>query len=206
MKITLNKLSKRYGSQWIFKDVDFQFLNHGKYAIVGSNGAGKSTLLKILIAKIPYTKGGIQYESNDGVQINPEDIYSRISIATTSMSLIEEFSLLEIVQFHIKFRKPIDDLSCDEIIEILELAGEKKKLISNFSSGMMQRLKIGLAILTASDILVLDEPGANLDEAAKSWFIDLLRKYLNNRMLIIASNESSDLIMCDQELNLSEFE
>ena len=203
MKITLNKLSKRYGSQWIFKDVDFEFLDQGKYAIVGSNGSGKSTLLRILIAKIPFTKGHIRYETNDGVQVNPEEIYSKISVATTSMSLIEEFNLLELVQFHIKFRKPIDGISSDEILEILELSDEKKKLVSNFSSGMKQRLKIGLAILTESEILVLDEPGANLDEAAKSWFLNLLHKYLNKRMLVIASNESSDLIMCDQELNLS---
>ena len=70
---------------------------------------------------------------------------------------------------------------------------------------MMQRLKIGLAILTESEILVLDEPGANLDEEAKSWFLNLLKNYLNSRLLLIASNESSDLTMCDRELNLSNF-
>jgi ABC-type multidrug transport system ATPase subunit len=70
---------------------------------------------------------------------------------------------------------------------------------------MKQRLKIGLAILSQSSVLVLDEPGANLDAPSKQWFQSMLAEYLGQRILIIASNDPEDYKICDQFLDISEF-
>lgn len=197
MNIKLENISKKFGTQWVFKDLNYLFEEGKKYALIGPNGSGKSTLLKIIIAKIPFTKGKIIYTNSTNKNVNAEDFFKYTSIATTSMSLIEEFSLEELLKFHFKFRKSIHQYSTSEILKILDLEKEKTKFISNFSSGMKQRLKIGLAILTESNVLILDEPGANLDDVAKLWYKTLLSDYLGGRMLIIASNEKSDYEMCD---------
>ncbi|WP_235296846.1 ABC transporter ATP-binding protein [Portibacter marinus] len=202
MDIILENISKRYGSQWIFRNIDYRFTEQGRYAIIGSNGAGKSTLLQVVVGKIPFTKGEISYQTKDG-PINVDQVFRKFSIATTAMALIEEFSLEEIVRFHFRFRKPIGDLELDELLNISELKKESKKYIRDFSSGMKQRLKLVLAVLTESEVVILDEPGANLDEASKLWYQRLLNDWLGERTLIVASNEAEDYKLCDQFLDLS---
>ena len=202
MNILLDKVSKRYGSQWIFRNVDYSFEEGYRYAITGSNGAGKSTLLNILVGKTPYTKGKINYLKDDK-KIGLDDVYQYFSIATTSMNLIEEFTLEELVKFHFRFRKSISMINTQEVVALLELANEKKKFIHNFSSGMRQRLKIGLAVLSDSDVVVLDEPGANLDDKSKIWFQMLINEYIGDRTLIIASNEAQDYKSCQHILDLA---
>ncbi len=204
MEIKLEGISKKYGSQWVFKDIQYHFKPNRKYALIGSNGAGKSTLINIIIGKIPSTRGEVSYKF-EGAPISVDHFYKHLSIATTSMSLIEEFSLRELLHFHFKFRKPIKGITRDNIIDLLQLKKESRKYISNFSSGMKQRLKIGLALLTDSNILILDEPGSNLDEKSKEWYQELLMKFLGDRLLIIASNEKDDYRICDDMIDLSEF-
>lgn len=205
MEIILDNISKKFGNQWVIKNLSFHFREHHKYAVIGANGSGKSTLLQIIISKIPFSKGKLQYFKSQNTEISPQDIYKHVTIATTAMNLIEEFTLNELLDFHFQFKKPIIDGSRKEILKIIQLENEGKKLISNFSSGMKQRLKIGLALLTDSDIVIFDEPGANLDEAAKLWYHELIEKYLNNRMLIVASNEITDYKMCSEYVNLGDY-
>ena len=204
MEINLEKVSKRYGARWIFKDLSFRFQEGGKYGLLGPNGSGKSTLLNIIVAKTPYTKGNITY-SRAGKSITIDNVYREVSIATTSMSVIEEFTLEELIKFHFRFRVPIQNINLSEIYQLLDLEKERKKMISNFSSGMKQRLKIGLALFSDSSVLLLDEPGATLDEKSKKWYQENLAKYLNRRSLIIASNEARDYEICSDFLNISDF-
>ena len=205
MEIIIENLAKRFGRQWIFRNLNYTFSPKEKYAITGSNGSGKSTLLQVILAKIPYTNGELSFKTDDGKSINKDDAYKYFSIATTSMNLIDEFKLFEILKFHFKFRKSINGLSSNEILDILNLEKEKNKFIGNFSSGMKQRLKLGLAVLTDSDVVVLDEPGSNLDENAKKWYAELIKTYIGDRMLIVASNEIRDFEMCNKELNIESF-
>lgn len=205
MEIEVKGVSKKYGSRWVFRDMNYHFHSGEKYALTGSNGAGKSTFLNIIVGKIPFTKGSIKYLDSQGSKVAVDDLYKHLSIATTSMNLIEEFKLAELIKFHFKFREEISQGIEKNFLEIIELQKEQKKFIKDFSSGMKQRLKIGLAILTNSDLLVLDEPGANLDEDAKEWYKDLLSKHTQNRTLIIASNDPQDYEICKHQVNIGDF-
>lgn len=204
MKISIEGLGKKFGSRWIFRNIDMELTSPNRYALVGHNGAGKSTFLNVITSKIPTTKGTIKYEKQ-GKTISTDHIYRSMSVATTSMQLIEEFTLLEHITFHLKFRKVYNDISALDIIKLLELKSEKGKLISNFSSGMKQRVKIGLAILTISDILILDEPGSNLDVKSKEWYQKMMSEYMQERLVIVASNEESDYSMCNERIDISEY-
>lgn len=204
MEIVLENLAKRYGSQWVFRNLDYHFKPGQNYALIGSNGAGKSTLLEIITGKIPYTKGKVSHYS-DEVLLSEDVLFRHFSIATTSMALIEELTLEEAVKFHVRFRPFIDSISSDDFLGLLELMEERKKYVHQFSSGMKQRLKLGFAILTESTAIILDEPGANLDEKSKTWFQDLLQEYKKDRLLIIASNDAEDYRMCNNYLDLKDF-
>jgi len=187
MKIVAAQLGKRFNREWIFKNFDFSFKQGDCFAIVGPNGSGKSTLMQVLWGQVPPSKGAVSY-FHDEINIQPEDFYRFLSIATPYMELIEEFTLQEMIQFHFKFKGILNGLSLPELMELMELDNARNKYISNFSSGMRQRLKLGLAFFSDSRVLFLDEPTTNLDKKAIAWYKRNLSKAMESRLVIIASN------------------
>jgi ABC-type multidrug transport system ATPase subunit len=187
MKIITSNLGKRFNREWIVRNFTFEFEDRKTYALVGPNGSGKSTLLQILWGQMPASEGSVQYLSEKG-PIPLSEVYQSISIATPYMDLIDEFTLHEMVAFHFSFKPIRDKKTIEEAIEKMGLAHAKQKLISNFSSGMRQRLKLGLAFHTQSDILFLDEPTTNLDNKAIDWYWQNLTPLLSNSLIVIASN------------------
>ena len=78
------------------------------------------------------------------------------------------------------------------------------KPVRNFSSGMKQRLKLALAILSDTPLLLLDEPASNLDAQAVEWMQDLLQEHVADRTLLVASNRQAvEVGLCSFTLQLS---
>ncbi|WP_332913584.1 ABC transporter ATP-binding protein [Algoriphagus boritolerans] len=132
-------------------------------AITGGNGSGKSTLLKCISGAIPFSSGKITFES-DKKLIPETDWYKHLAISAPYLELPEEFSLLELVNFHFKFKNPLNQIQPKELIEILYLDQHASKPVSQFSSGMKQRLKLGIALFSDVPVILLDEPTSNLDK------------------------------------------
>ncbi len=191
MRIIVKNLSKRFNREWIFKDFSYQFTSPNTYALVGPNGSGKSTLLQILWGQMLASQGTISYE-NDGVEIPNDQVYRHIAIATPYMDLIDEFTLTEMVKFHFKFKKTRSNLTIEEVVGLLELAPAKDKMISNFSSGMKQRLKLGLAFYSQADALFLDEPTTNLDRKSIEWYQRHREQLPDKTLVLIASNQEHE--------------
>ncbi|MEP2667675.1 MAG: ATP-binding cassette domain-containing protein [Cyclobacteriaceae bacterium] len=187
MKIVAENLGKRFNREWIFKKLNFAFEQGSSYAIVGPNGSGKSTLMQVLWGQVPASTGSLNY-SIQNTTIPEEEAYKQVSIATPYMDLIEEFTLTEMVQFHFKFKPIAKNLSIGALTDLMELSHAQNKLISNFSSGMKQRLKLGLAFFSDTSVLFLDEPTTNLDKRAIEWYQVKLREYGASRLVLIASN------------------
>lgn len=187
MKIVAENLGKRFNREWIFKKLNFTFEAANTYAIIGPNGSGKSTLMQVLWGQVPQSSGNLLYSFN-GMVIPLENCFEYVSIATPYMELIEEFTLMEMVQFHFKFKKPINNFSSEELIDQMALGHATQKPISNFSSGMKQRLKLGLAFFSDTKVLFLDEPTSNLDKRSIEWYQVNLKKWSESRLTLIASN------------------
>jgi ABC-type multidrug transport system ATPase subunit len=204
MEIILNNIGKRFLYDWIFREVTLSFEKTNRYAILGSNGSGKSTLLKVLSGHLSPSKGSIEYQL-DGKMIDRDDIYKYLSFTSPYIDLIEEFTLLETVRFHQQFKPFIDDIGAMDFIKLIELEKAKDKEVRFFSSGMKQRLKLGLAICSNTSLLLLDEPTATLDEKSADWFHQLLEKYSKNRLIIIASNEERDVASCQKRISILDY-
>jgi len=189
--INVEKLSKRYNREWIFKNLNYTFQSGKTYAITGPNGSGKSTLLQILWGQLPQTSGLVNYSSLNNT-IPTEEVFNLVSIATPYMDLIEEFTLEEQIKFHFRMRTMRDGYTVESIMDKLYLAPAKDKPISNFSSGMKQRLKLGLAFYTKATALFLDEPGTNLDEQALNWYQENLKQLPSELLVFIATNQSHE--------------
>ncbi len=191
MKITAEKLGKRFNREWIFRNLDFTFEQGNTYAITGPNGSGKSTLLQILWGQLPQSTGVIKYELY-GKEIPPSEIFKHLSIATPYMDLIDELTLIEMVNFHFKFKKIRGNSSAEEMIKQMELTHASHKLISNFSSGMRQRLKLALAFYADTPLIFLDEPSINLDKKSTHWYLDNLMAIPKECLVFIASNQEHE--------------
>lgn len=205
MDILLQQVGKRYKFEWIFKKMNYTFETGGRYAILGPNGAGKSTLLRILSGHLSPTKGKVTFKVADKM-IRSSDVYTHISYAAPYIELIEELTLKEALAFHGKFKPFILDIKVDEVMDIIHLpSSATNKEIRFFSSGMKQRVKLAISILTKSSLILLDEPTTNLDKQGMDWYISLVENYANARTLIVASNEERDYSFCDKSLNILDY-
>jgi len=191
MRIIVKNLSKRFNREWIFKDLTYHFSSPNTYALIGPNGSGKSTLLQILWGQMLASQGSISYEK-DGRELPTDQVYKHIAIATPYMDLIDEFTLIEMVRFHFKFKKTRNNLTLEELVELIELPHAKDKMISNFSSGMKQRLKLGLAFYSQADALFLDEPTTNLDRKSIEWYQRHREQLPDKTLIFIASNQDHE--------------
>ena len=80
-----------------------------------------------------------------------------------------------------------------------------RKKVEELSSGMKQRLKLILSIMSQSSVILLDEPGSNLDDDGKQWFEELLKPRIKDHIVIIASNEESDLRLAQHLIKITDY-
>jgi ABC-type multidrug transport system ATPase subunit len=204
MEIITENLGKKFVRDWIFKQFNFHFLPQKSYAITGPNGSGKSTLLQIIAGIMPHTQGKIRYLSGKH-PVSQEFLYQSISIATPYMELIEEFTLQELYDFHIKFRKPRQPQTAAEFAAYLSLSSSLKKEIRHFSSGMKQKIKLGLAFSFSAELILLDEPTINLDAAGIDWYLRQVQCMAGNATLVICSNQPYEYAFCDEIIDIECF-
>lgn len=201
MEIVAESIYKRFLHTWIIRDFNFRFHSKLRYGVAGLNGVGKSTLLQMLAGIIPVSKGKIKYIDSDKV-LEESKWYEQICFAAPYAELYDYMNISELVNHHLVFKKFQNDLRAEEFIRLCYLQGHENKLIKSYSSGMKQRLKLGLSIISESKVLFLDEPQSNLDELAKSWYRNILDEYTKDKIVIIASNENDDFNMVQKIIRL----
>src|SRR5208283_5526403 len=163
--LSVESLSKVFNRRIIFENIAFSMMERQSMAITGKNGSGKSTLAKILCGLLSPSKGRIVC-SIDGTRIDPAKMYQHIGFVSPYITMYEEFSGLENLTVFSRIRN-LDNGSREDPEELLKTFGiyeRRNDEVRTYSSGMKQRLKYAAALLHRPEILVLDEPTANLDE------------------------------------------
>ena len=205
MEITLNQIGKRFNFNWIFKGVSVQIRANEPWVILGSNGSGKSTFLSILAGASIPSDGEIQWKLNNSI-VEETSIYQYVSIAAPYLELIEELTLQEHLNFHFSVKPLIQGVSKKDLLGIVGLEKAADRRISYFSSGMRQRLKLALAILSDTDVLLLDEPLSNLDNKAATWYADLIKQFGKDRVIVVCSNhQQEEYAFCKHSLSIEDF-
>lgn len=204
MHIILEQIGRRFNREWIFKKIDFSFKSGQSYAILGINGSGKSTLLQVISGSLSPSTGKLLYTLNDK-EISVESVFKELSIAAPYLELIEEFSLIEVLNFHFQFKKRMDNLTNEDLIALLNMDASKNKQLKYFSSGMKQRVKLVLAFCAATPLLLLDEPTSNLDEQGVDWYKELVTRFTRNKLVIVCSNQAHEYDFCTHQLNIADY-
>jgi ABC-type multidrug transport system ATPase subunit len=204
LEIKLSEAGKRYQYEWIFRNLSLQIPSCTKVAIIGSNGSGKSTFLRCLSGQIPLTEGQVVYSWKEKPVLE-QDIYRILTISAPYLELPEEYTLKELLDFHFKFKNIIRGFDLRELPHVMYLEKSLNKQILYFSSGMKQRLKLGLCFFSDSPLLLLDEPASNLDQKGLEWYQDLIKHYGSDKTIFICSNDPREYSFCDEILNIEDY-
>lgn len=205
MIITLDDIGRRYSREWIFRHLNYAFHAPNAYAILGPNGSGKSTLIRVLMAALSASEGSIVYRLSNQT-ISPDEIHQHLTLAAPYMDLIEEFTLLETLDFHFRFKPLLPGYGRKDLLEVLDFPqSAQHRGIKFFSSGMKQRLKLLLACFSDTAVLLLDEPTSNLDRQGEDWYGQLIQETRKERLLIIGSNQQAEYAMCNQHLQILDY-
>jgi ABC-type multidrug transport system ATPase subunit len=156
----------------------------------------------MLCGHLSPTRGTLSFRS-DGKVLSIEELCSRISYAAPYIELVEEFTLSETLDFHRRFQPFRDGIRPSDIMDRLGFArSTAQKEVRFFSSGMKQRLKLALALLSDTPVVLLDEPTTNLDRQGVEWYLTLIGSFVSDRLVVVASNVPEDYRFCDQVLDL----
>ncbi|HEY42800.1 MAG TPA: ABC transporter ATP-binding protein [Anaerolineae bacterium] len=181
--INTHSLSKSYKDVEALKSLDLKVAKNSIFGFLGPNGAGKTTTIKLLLGLIRPTSGGGSVFGHDILRDNVE-IRKRIGYLAQNPSYYKHMTARETLRFRARFfyTGPKDALE-NRIAETLEMAGLTNKAdrpIKGFSGGELQRLGIAQAQVNHPDLLILDEPAANLDPGGRRDVLEVmerLRKY-----------------------------
>lgn len=203
--VQLNNLIKYFGRRLIFDGINYSFTSRNIYGISGPNGSGKSTLVKIIANLISPTRGKIGHKLGNRI-IEPEELHNYLGFVSPYLFLYDEFTAEENLSYScsirgIKFNKE----RSDHLLSQLNLFDRKKDLVRGYSSGMKQRLKFIFALLHEPQLIILDEPTSNLDNPGKEVVYRIIAEESKMNLVVIASNEETDLNLCSEVIELEKF-
>ena len=110
--------------------------------------------------------------------------------------------LREFIDFHFKFKKLKNNISPVDLPAIFKLEKALNKYIKNFSTGMKQRVKLGVAFYTDTPMLLLDEPATNLDKAGIDWYMEEVEKVIEEKMIFVCSNRKDEYSFCSSFIDI----
>jgi heme exporter protein A len=203
--LSLNNVQKVFGRRLIFKDINLTLTDGKVYGLSGKNGSGKSTLAKIIAGIISTTSGKIKHSLN-GNEIKLEELHDHLGFVSPYLVLYDEFTALENLEFFAKIRgNKFSEENAKQLLTDFQLGDRGNDELRGYSSGMKQRMKFIFALMHSPQLLIFDEPTSNLDEAGKAIVYNTIKEKLNENLVIVASNESSDLALCDEIIEIEKY-
>ena len=172
----------------------------GRFTLItGDSGIGKSTLLGIIAGLIRPTSGKVFYDDKE-ITVSNDDELSKIrnahlGIVTQESDLIPYLTLEDNIRltYEINNRgKVLDDSSFDEVLNALGLSELKSSYPSEMSGGEIKRAAVARALLIDPEVIIMDEPTANLDRKNVRNVLRLLRMYSDKGSTVIISSHEEE--------------
>jgi ABC-type multidrug transport system ATPase subunit len=205
MEIVLTGIAKHFGREIVLQGLSCRIGTGTRTAILGPNGSGKSTLLQLLGGALVPTQGTITHHIN-GSCLAVDAVYPHVALASPYLGLYEDLSLEQTLDLHFRMKRPLPGLTVHDVARSAYLDHALRKPVAHFSSGMKQRLKLALAIMSDTALLLLDEPASNLDAEAVDWFRTALRTHVAQRTLVIASNaQAVEHDLCTATIDITQY-
>ena len=193
MNVRFEHISKKYGTKYALKDFSATLTN-GVYGLLGTNGAGKTTLINAFMGIIP-AQGEI-FIDDTNIRTMGADFLGNIGYLPQYPKFYKDFTVLEFLRYMCVLKdipKDVGEQRITDLLETVNLTEASSKKVGALSGGMRQRLGIAQAMLSDPGILILDEPTAGLDPRERIRFRNLISKFAENRIVILATHIVSDI-------------
>ena len=204
IEITFSSIEKKYGGRSLYHNLSGHILPGQCTCLTGSNGSGKSTFLKIIAGLLRPSGGNITYLEN-GSELSREVVREKIASAAPDMQLYGNLTAAENLHFFASMSNIC--LSSAEISAILSqtgLSGAEGKTVHSFSTGMKQKLKLGLLLATRRTVWLLDEPSSNLDAAGRETVRRLIAEGKEKQYtILLATNDPTEEAYGDAIIHIS---
>ncbi|MBN2226530.1 MAG: ABC transporter ATP-binding protein [candidate division Zixibacteria bacterium] len=197
IELEVTQLTKRFGRRRVFGDVSFALKPGQSLAVTGPNGSGKSTLLRLLTGLSLPTAGKVIY-TEDGKTLGFEHYRRKVAMVAPYLALYGALTAGENLHFlaRVDGRK-VSDTDIEAVLHKVGLDGRGGDYVGAYSSGMQQRLKYAAAMLREPEVLLVDEPSANLDDTGKKAVFDIIAAYRKQAIVVIATNEKEEYSLAD---------
>lgn len=204
----ISNISVKRGSKQILKNVNIH-IHCGKLTvIIGKNGAGKSTLLKAILGEIPH-EGSITFKNknNEEKKIKIGYVSQKLDLENSPITvydMVASFSsnkptfLFKSKKLYEKIKEHLKDFGADNLID---------RKVNRLSGGELQRVMLGMAMMSKPDLLILDEPISGIDKNGKEQFYKKIYdlKKSNDMAIILVSHDfeyvkkyADDVILLNQ--------
>lgn len=190
--IDIKEVTKIFGSQKILDSVSLNVKAGEKIAILGQNGAGKSSLMRIILGEFVPNGGSVAIKGVNTLKDRKEALKFISFVPQTPPPL--KFSLRELCEFVCKSSNvKFEDIEKFSKLLELDLHANLNKSFYKLSGGMKQKMLIAIAFAKDSEILMFDEPTANLDVKARESFKNLLDNFTQNKTLVFISHRIDEI-------------
>lgn len=200
--IDLRSVSFRYRQDWVLQDISFRIERGGFIGVIGPNGSGKSTLLKILCRLLLPQQGEVLMNVTPLKDMKQGEIARKIAVVPQEAYSLFPFRVVEIVLMgrspylgHLMFEGARDLEIARKAMELTEVLDIGERAIDELSGGERKRVFIARALAQEPEIILLDEPTANLDIHHQVDFLDLI--------LGLNREKGLTIIMASHDLNLA---
>ena len=203
--IELRAVSFRYRKDWILHEITFQVTSAAFVGVIGPNGSGKTTLLKLIGRLLSPQRGEVRFRGTPLETMDPREIAKRIAVVPQETYFLFPFRVLEVVLTgrsphlgHRLFESPKDLEIAQKAMAWTETLSLAERPIDELSGGEKKRVLIARALAQEPDLILLDEPTANLDIHHQVDFLRLI--------LTLNREQGVTVVMASHDMNIaSEF-
>ncbi len=194
--VTTTGLTRRFGEFTAVQDVNLTVAPGQFFGFLGPNGAGKSTTIKMLTGLLAPTSGSIQILGLDAIT-NPIEVKRQIGVVPEGLALFGRLTAAEYLRF-VGRMYGLDSATTGarttELLDFMGLAGETRKLITDFSHGMQKKLALAAAVIHGPRILFLDEPFEGVDAIASGTLKAMLQGMIARGATIFLTSHVLEIV------------
>lgn len=194
--IRTHGLTRRFGELTAVENVTFSVAQGQFFGFLGPNGAGKSTTIKMLTGLLEPSVGTIEILGRP-FGASALDLKRQIGVVPEGMALLGRLTAPEYLHFVGRMygldRETVSNRT-EELLEFMQLAGDRRKMVTDFSHGMQKKLALAAAVIHAPRVLFLDEPFEGVDAIAAGMLKAMLQRMIQRGVTIFLTTHVLEIV------------
>lgn len=188
--ISFRDVGKRFDDTWVLEDIDIEISPGTIFGLIGPSGCGKTTTVRLATGFYRPDAGEVEILGSAPSRLSKRE-RTELGYLPQHAVLFDDLSLRDNLNFHaslngVPFRR---GKRLDELMELVDLEGEDKKLVRAASGGMQRRVALAATLLHDPQILMLDEPTAGIDPILRRRFWDHFRSLRDDGTTLVVSTQ-----------------